>query len=77
MDFFLLLLCFFFLSFALFAGANIWQTHIRAKASGIDTKEYGEMQSRLSSLEDRVRVLERIVTERDLDLEREINTLRD
>ena len=73
MDFFYFLLIF----FVLFASARLLETHLRTKRSNVDEKEYGQMQSRLGRLEDRVRVLERIVTDRNLDLEREFKQLDD
>lgn len=66
---------FFFLFFLVFVGARLWETHMRTKRAGLDGKEYQAMQSRLAELEDRVRVLERIVTDRNVDLEREFRGL--
>jgi len=48
---------------------------LRAEKRNDDTEANGEAQARLDELEERIRVLERIVTEQKFDLKQEINRL--
>ncbi|MDX2412387.1 MAG: hypothetical protein QNK16_09040 [Woeseiaceae bacterium] len=57
-------------------GANIVQTLIKARtAKKNDSPELEEALAQIDKLEERIRVLERIVTENKYDLRHEINKL--
>jgi len=57
--------------------AQIISNYLKAKAKAVDTSSLNEeTYGRIDELEERIRVLERIVTESKRDLKREINELR-
>lgn len=66
---------------AIVYGAKVWRTHMitRAKAarSPEDDRLIKSMQGEIHSLSERVRVLEKLVTDDDRQLASEINKLRD
>ena len=66
---------------AIVFGAKIWRTHMITQArtgrSREDDALIGSMQSQIDRLTDRVAVLERLLTDDDRRLSREINSLRD
>ena len=66
---------------AIVFGARIWRTHLLTKArmgrSREDEALIGSMQSQIDRLTERVAVLERLVTDDDRRLSREIDSLRD
>lgn len=66
---------------AIVFGAKIWRTHLITKArmgrSREDDALIGSMQSQIDKLSERVQVLERLVTDDDRKLAREIDRLRD
>ncbi|HEV7689948.1 MAG TPA: hypothetical protein VGO52_03970 [Hyphomonadaceae bacterium] len=66
---------------AIVFGARIWRTHMltqsRVGRSREDDALIGSMQSQIDRLTDRVAVLERLLTDDDRRLSREINSLRD
>lgn len=65
---------------AIVFGAKIWRTHLLTQArtgrSREDDALIGSMQSQIDRLTDRVQVLERLVTDDDRRLAREIDSLR-
>jgi len=66
---------------AIVFGSRMWRTHMmtqmRAGRSREDDQMIGSMQSEITRLTDRVKVLERLATDDDRNLTREINSLRD
>ena len=61
---------------AMAIGANIVQTFIKARAAKTNKDpELDEALAQIDKLEERIRVLERIVTENKYDLRHEINKL--
>jgi hypothetical protein len=66
---------------AIVFGAKIWRTHMitqaRAGRSREDEVLIGSMQSQIDKLTDRIAVLERLLTDDDRRLSREIDRLRD
>lgn len=66
---------------AIVYGAKIWRTHMITKAKAArspeDDKLIKSMQGEIHSLSERVRVLEKLVTDDDRQLANEINRLRD
>lgn len=66
---------------AIVFGAKIWRTHMITQArtgrSREDDALIGSMQSQIDRLTDRVAVLERLLTDDDRRLSREIDRLRD
>jgi hypothetical protein len=56
---------------------NAFQTYIKSRGarSGEDSSELEETLAKIEVLEERIRVLERIVTENKYDLKSEINSL--
>jgi hypothetical protein len=66
---------------AIFAGSRIWRTHLMTQAargrSREDDQLIGSMQSEIGRLTNRVKVLERLVTDDDRNLSREIERLRE
>ncbi len=65
---------------AIVFGARIWRTHLLTKArmgrSREDDALIGSMQSQIDRLTERVQVLEKLVTDDDRRLAREIDSLR-
>ncbi|MDP3739918.1 MAG: hypothetical protein Q8R02_21205 [Hyphomonadaceae bacterium] len=65
---------------AIVFGAKLWRTHMLTKArvgrSREDDALIGSMQSQIDRLSDRVQVLERLMTDDDRKLAREIDRLR-
>jgi hypothetical protein len=65
---------------AIVFGAKIWRTHLLTKArmgrSREDDALIGSMQSQIDRLTERVQVLEKLVTDDDRRLAREIDSLR-
>jgi phage shock protein B len=66
---------------AIVFGAKIWRTHMLTRArvgrSEADEHIIGSMQQQIDKLTDRVAVLERLLTDDDRNLAREIDRLRD
>ncbi len=66
---------------AIVAGARVWRTHLVTKArqhrSPDDDKLIKSMQGEIHALSERVRVLEKLVTDDDRQLASEIDRLRD
>ena len=66
---------------AIVFGAKIWRTHLLTRArvgrSREDEVLIGSMQSQIDRLTERVAVLEKLVTDDDRRLAREIYSLRD
>lgn len=67
---------------AIVVGARVWRTHMITKAksgnrSAEDDKLIKSMQGEIHALSERVRVLEKLVTDDDRQLASEINRLRD
>ncbi len=66
---------------AIVFGAKIWRTHLITRArmgrSREDDALIGSMQAQIDRLTDRVAVLEKLVTDDDRRLAREIDGLRD
>jgi phage shock protein B len=66
---------------AIVFGARLWRTHMLTKArtgrSEADEHMIGSMQQQIDKLTDRVAVLERLLTDDDRKLAREIDRLRD
>jgi phage shock protein B len=66
---------------AIVFGAKIWRTHMLTRAnagrSQADEHIIGSMQQQIDKLTDRVAVLERLLTDDDRKLAREIDRLRD
>jgi phage shock protein B len=66
---------------AIVFGAKIWRTHMLTRArqgrSHEDEALLGSMQAQIDRLTDRVQVLEKLVTDDDRNLAREIDRLRD
>ena len=66
---------------AIVFGAKIWRTHMLTRArvgrSEADEHLIGSMQQQIDRLTDRVAVLERLMTDDDRNLAREIDRLRD
>jgi hypothetical protein len=66
---------------AIVFGAKIWRTHLLTRArvgrSREDDALIGSMQSQIDKLSERVQVLERLMTDDDRKLAREIDRLRD
>lgn len=66
---------------AIVFGARIWRTHLLTKTrmgrSREDDALIGSMQSQIDRLTERVAVLEKLVTDDDRRLSREIDSLRD
>lgn len=62
-------------------GSRMWRTHMmtqmRSGRSREDDQLIGSMQLEINRLTDRVKVLERIATDDDRNLSREIDGLRD
>jgi len=65
---------------AIVFGAKIWRTHLLTKAHSGRSREdeamIGSMQSQIDKLSERVQVLERLVTDDDRRLARDIDRLR-
>ena len=65
---------------AIVFGAKIWRTHLITKARMGPSREdhvlIGSMQSQIDRLTERVQVLEKLVTDDDRRLAREIDGLR-
>lgn len=65
---------------AIVFGAKIWRTHLITRArmgrSREDDALIGSMQAQIDRLTERVQVLERLVTDDDRSLAREIDRLR-
>jgi hypothetical protein len=65
---------------AIVFGAKIWRTHLLTKARVGRTREddalIGSMQQQIDRLTSRVQVLERLMTDDDRKLAREIDRLR-
>jgi hypothetical protein len=65
---------------AIVFGSKIWRTHMISQArtgrSREDDMVMGAMQAQIEKLTDRVAVLERLVTDDDRRLSREIDSLR-
>lgn len=65
---------------AIVFGAKIWRTHMITRArmgrSREDDALIGSMQAQIDRLTERVQVLERLVTDDDRSLAREIDRLR-
>jgi hypothetical protein len=66
---------------AIVFGARIWRTWLLTSAregrSREDEAMFGSMQSQIDRLTERVAVLEKLVTDDDRRLSREIDSLRD
>ena len=66
---------------AIVMGAKVWRTHMltrdKAKRTPEDDRLISSMQGEIHSLSERVRVLEKLVTDDDRQLASEINRLRD
>ena len=66
---------------AIVFGSRMWRTHkmtqMRSGRSREDDQMIASMQSEINRLADRVKVLERLATDDDRNLTREINSLRD
>ncbi len=66
---------------AIVAGARVWRTHLVTKArhqrAPDDDKLIKSMQGEIHALSERVRVLEKLVTDDDRQLASEIDRLRD
>ena len=66
---------------AIVLGSRMLRTHMmtqmRSGRSREDDQMIGSMQSEITRLTDRVKVLERLATDDDRNLSREINSLRD
>jgi phage shock protein B len=66
---------------AIVFGAKIWRTHMLTRArvgrSREDDALIGSMQAQIDRLSQRVQVLEKLVTDDDRNLAREIDRLRD
>ena len=66
---------------AIVYGAKVWRTHMITKAKAArspeDDRLIKSMQGEIHSLSERVRVLEKLVTDDDRQLASEINKLRD
>jgi hypothetical protein len=66
---------------AIVFGARIWRTHLLTKARMSRSREddvlIGSMQAQIDRLTERVAVLEKLVTDDDRRLSREIDSLRD
>jgi phage shock protein B len=66
---------------AIVFGAKIWRTHMLTRArvgrSSEDEALLGSMQAQIDRLTERVQVLEKLVTDDDRNLAREIDRLRD
>jgi hypothetical protein len=66
---------------ALVIGSRVWRTHMmtqmRTGRSQADDQLIGSMHMEINRLADRVKVLERLATDDDRNLTREINSLRD
>lgn len=66
---------------AIVFGAKIWRTHLLTNASRGRSREdealLGSMQAQIDRLTERVQVLEKLVTDDDRNLAREIDRLRD
>ena len=66
---------------AIVLGSRMLRTHMmtqmRSGRSREDDQMIGSMQSEINRLTDRVKVLERLATDDDRNLSREINSLRD
>lgn len=66
---------------AIVYGAKVWRTHMLTKAKAArspeDDKLIKSMQGEIHALSERVRVLEKLVTDDDRQLASEIDRLRD
>jgi hypothetical protein len=66
---------------ALVIGSRMWRTHMmtrmHAGRSQADEQLIGSMQMEINRLADRVKVLERLATDDERNLTREIDSLRD
>jgi hypothetical protein len=66
---------------AIVFGARVWRTHLLTQARTGRSREdevlIGSMQSQIDRLSERVQVLERLMTDDDRKLAREIDRLRD
>lgn len=66
---------------AIVFGAKIWRTHMLTRAQRGRSREdealLGSMQAQIDRLTERVQVLEKLVTDDDRNLAREIDRLRD
>jgi phage shock protein B len=66
---------------AIVFGAKIWRTHMLTRAqmgrSREDEALIGSMQAQIERLSQRVQVLEKLMTDDDRNLAREIDRLRD
>ncbi|MDX1480321.1 MAG: hypothetical protein R3315_01515 [Woeseiaceae bacterium] len=61
---------------AIVIGADTWRkVAVDRKRQKADEEEAGNLEARIDELEERIRVLERIVTEDRHDLRREISNL--
>jgi phage shock protein B len=65
---------------AIVFGARLWRTHMLTRARSGRSREddavIGAMQSQIDRLSERVQVLEKLVTDDDRNLSREIDRLR-
>ncbi len=65
---------------AIVFGARLWRTHMLTRARPVRSREddamIGSMQSQIDRLSERVQVLEKLVTDDDRNLAREIDRLR-
>jgi hypothetical protein len=68
-------LIFVLLLVAILACANIFRTWIKQRKPDPENRELEDTLSKIEHLEDRIRVLERIITENRFDLKREIDSL--
>lgn len=59
---------------ALALGASIWKQHLRIKERRLEGGD-GDCRARIDALEERVRTLEKIVTDQNYSLKREFEKL--
>lgn len=66
---------------AIISGGKTWRAYLMTKASNSRSREdevlLGSMQAQIDRLTERVQVLEKLVTDDDHNLAREIDRLRD
>lgn len=66
---------------AIVSGGRTWRAYLLAKANSGRSREdevmFGSMQAQIDRLTERVAVLEKLVTDDDRNLAREIDRLRD
>lgn len=61
---------------AIVFGSRVLRDHLKVRRTEFERNDAAqEYQSRIDDLEERIRVLERIVTEKNYDLRREISDL--